>query len=358
MKNLKDIKISGNDKVSLISNLSTMLAAGIPIVESVDSLLEDSKGDMKILLETLRADLMQGKRIYITFSRFPNIFDSVTTNIIRASEEAGTLDVALSDLAKNLKKDMEFTDSIRSVLIYPAFIGVVFVAVMLVILIEVIPKISTVFTSLGEALPLPTQVLIAVSNFLIHNTTWAILTTGIIIAFFYFLFKTQKKVFMSLFLSLPYISGLGKQIDIARFTRSLYLLLNAGLPIGTAIQLSEAVVNKKEVSLAIKHCEQMVVAGRNLSQGFKDYKTVFPSMIIKITEAGEKSGSLDKSMQDASEYLDYQVAKALKGATTLIEPVMLVVVGILIGGMMLAIIAPMYSLISNVSNTPSASSTP
>lgn len=350
MKKIENITISGNEKISLISNLATMLGAGIPIIETVDSLLEDSKGHIKVLLETLRADLMQGKRIYTTFERFPKVFDTVTVNIIRASEEAGTLDTALNDLRINLKKDMEFNDKIRSALIYPIFIIFVFVGVMLVILIVVMPKISTVFKSLGTTLPLPTQMLIASSDFLIHNT---VLASSIAIAIFgciYFLFKTQRKFLIRSLLSFPYISKLGKEIDVARFTRSLYLLLSSGIPIGNAMQLSEAVVNKKEVLLAIQHSRQLVVSGRNLSQGFKDYKKIFPSIIIKITEAGEKSGSLDKSMQDASEYLDYQVSKTLVSVTALIEPAMLVIVGILIGGMMLAIIAPMYGLIANISN--------
>lgn len=351
MKKLESINISSNEKIGLIDSLATMLAAGIPLVDTVDSLLEDSKGNMKVLLETLRSDLMQGKRIYTTLSRFPKIFDTVTTNIIRASEEAGTLDVALGDLKVNLKKDMEFSDKIHSALIYPIFIMVVFIAVMLVILIVVMPKISTVFEELHESLPLPTKIMIISSNFLIHNTVWAVAGVVLIGMFFYFMIKTQKKRIMAALLSLPYISKLGREIDIARFTRSLYLLLNAGLPISNAIQLSEEVVNKKEVLLAVKHSYQLVVSGSKLSQGFKYHKNVFPGIIIKITEAGEKSGSLDKSMQDASEYLNYQVENSLKTATALIEPLMLVIVGVLIGGMMLAIIAPMYSLISNISNT-------
>lgn len=350
MRKLENISISANEKITLISNLSTMLSAGIPIIETVDSLLEDSKGHLRIFLETLRADLMQGKRIYTTFAHFPKIFDTVTTNIIRASEEAGTLDVALNDLRVTLKKDMEFSDRIRSALIYPVFISVVFVAVMLVILIVVIPKVSTVFSSLAVTLPLPTQLLLFASNFLLKNTLLAIISTVVFFGVIYFFLKTKKKLIISMLLSLPYVSNLGKQVDIARFTRSLYLLLNAGIPIGSAMQLSEAVVNKKEVLVAIQHSRQLVVSGSNLSQGFKDYKNIFPSIIIKITEAGEKSGSLDKSMQDASEYLDYQVSNTLKTVTALIEPAMLVIVGVLIGGMMLAIIAPMYGLISNVSN--------
>lgn len=347
---LEQVSISNNDKITLVSNLSTMLSAGIPIIESVDSLLEDSKGHMKIVLETLRADLMQGKRVYMSFSRFPKIFDNVTTNLIRASEEAGTLDVSLNDLKVNLKKEMEFNDKIRGAMIYPVFILVVFFSVMIVILVVVVPKISTVFGSLKITLPVPTQIMIVLSDFLIHNTIVAIIVSVTFASCVIYLVRTRKKALIRLLLSLPYVSKLGRAIDIARFTRSLYLLLNAGVPIGGALQLSESVVNKQEVLTAIQHSRQLVLSGKKLSQGFKDYKNVFPSIVIKITEAGEKSGSLDKSMQDASEYLDYQVSETLKTVTALIEPVMLVFVGVLIGGMMVAIIAPMYGLISQISN--------
>ncbi len=347
---LANLSISTNEEINLISNMATMLRAGIPIIEVIDSLLEDSKGQLKIVLETLRADLMQGKRIYTSFSRFPKIFDNVTINLIRASEEAGTLDVSLEDLKINIQKQMEFNDQIRGAMIYPVFILFVFFSVMIVILIVVIPKISTVFSSLGTTLPLPTQMMIVASNFLIKNTIEAISFAILISAFILYMIRKHKKFLIRMLLSLPYISKLGKDIDIARFTRSLYLLLNSGLPIGSALALAGSVVNKKEVAEAIEHSRQVVLAGKSLSEGFKAYKNIFPSMIIKITEAGEKSGSLDTSMQDASVYLDYQVAQTLKTVTALIEPVMLVVVGILIGGMMLAIIAPMYGMISQISN--------
>ena len=347
---LADVSISTNEEINLISNMATMLGAGIPIIEVIDSLLEDSKGHLKIVLETLRADLMQGKRIYTSFARFPRIFDNVTINLIRASEEAGTLDVSLEDLKINIQKQMEFNDRIRGAMIYPIFILFVFVSVMIVILIVVIPKISTVFTSLKMTLPLPTQIMIVASNFLIQNTIEAVSSAIFLVGIIIYMIKTKKKFLVGMLLSLPYISKLGKDIDIARFTRSLYLLLNAGLPIGSALALAGSVANKKDVSVAIEHSRQVVLAGKSLSEGFKAYKNIFPSMIIKITEAGEKSGSLDKSMQDASEYLDYQVSQTLKTVTALIEPIMLVVVGILIGGMMMAIIAPMYGMISQVSN--------
>lgn len=345
---VENISISNNEKLSLISNLSTMLTAGIPILEAIDSLLEDTKGSQKKLLETLSNDLMQGKRVYYTFSRFPRIFDKVTVNIIKASEEAGTLDETLKDLVETIKKETEFNDKIRSAMVYPLFIMVVFVGLMLMILTVVVPKIATVFLRLKVELPLPTRIMMFMSDLLLKNTVLTVSVVVLTILGLIVLFKQNKRLIVKMFISLPLISRLAKEIDVTRFTRSLYLLLTAGIPITSALELTEEVVVKKEVGHAITHAKEVVASGRKLSEGFKDTRNIFPSIMIRITEAGEKSGSLDKAMSDASEYLDYQVSKTLKTVTTLIEPLMLVVVGIMVGGMMLAIIAPIYGLISQV----------
>ncbi len=347
-RKFKNIGLSNNDKITLISNLSTMLSAGIPILETVDSLLDGAKGGQKVILETLKNDLIQGKRIYASLEQFPRAFDKVTINIIRASEEAGTLSETLKDLIITIKKEIEFNDKIRGALIYPMFILVVFVGVLLMILIVVVPKISTVFSRLNVALPLPTKILIFMSDTLINNTIPTILVVGAFVGGIVFLFKTRKREMMRAFYSLPYVSQLAREIDLTRFTRSLFLLLNAGIPITSALELTEEVVIKKEVSIAIRHAKDSVIAGKKLSEGFKDYRKIFPNIVLKITEAGEKSGSLDKSMQDASDYLDYQVSNSIKLVTALIEPLLLVFVGGMVGGMMLAIIAPIYGLIGQV----------
>src|SRR3990167_7357411 len=124
----ENISLSNNDKFGMLSDLGTMLSAGIPLLESVEALLEDAKGNQKKFLEVLREDLTQGKHVYFTFSKFPNVFTRVVSSIVKASEEAGTLDVALKDLKENLKKDMEFSDKIKSALAYPLFIVFVFFA--------------------------------------------------------------------------------------------------------------------------------------------------------------------------------------------------------------------------------------
>lgn len=346
--NIKNVSLSSSEKVGMVSNLSTMLGAGIPIIETVDSLLDGAKGNQKKILEVLREDLLQGRRIYSTLEKFPHVFDKVTVNIIKASEEAGNLDIALKDLVANIKKENEFSDRVKSALIYPVFIMCVFVAVMLMILVVVVPKISAVFSRLSVDLPLPTKILIFLSNTLLTYTIPVIIGVILVVASFLFVYKRYNRIFLQVLTALPYISGLTRRIDLTRFSRSLYLLLSAGIPITAALELTQDVVTKKEVARAIIRSKDLVASGKKLSEGFKEAKHVFPSIVVKITEAGEKSGSLDKSMQDASEYLDYEVENALKVATALLEPVMLVLVGVLIGGMMLAIIAPIYGLIGQV----------
>lgn len=348
MAGTSNLTLTTNEKIGLISNFSTMLTAGIPILETVDSLLEDAKGNNRKLLQSLRDDLIQGKRVSTTFARFPGVFDKVTVNIIKASEEAGTLDVALRDLKDNIRKEVEFADRVKGAFIYPVMIFAVFIGVMLLILGFVVPRISSVFSRLNVPLPLPTRIMIAMSDILITYTIQLSIGTVLGCIGLYFFIKSNRRVFLQIFYTLPLISDLARLIDLTRFSRSLYLLLNSGIPITGALELAQEVVTGRKIERAINHAREMVLAGKRLSDGFKEKKNIFPGIMIKISEAGEKSGSLDKSMQDISEYLDYQVSNTLKTLTTLLEPVMLIFVGGLIGGMMLSIIAPIYSIISQI----------
>lgn len=343
-----NISLSANDKLGLISTLATMLNAGIPILETIDSLLDDAKGNQKKVLESVRADLMQGKPLYLSFARFPNVFDKVSVNIIKASEEAGTLDVVLKDLRLQVQKDMEFIDKVKSALTYPIVIFFVFMAVMLLILIVVIPKIATVFKSLRVTLPLPTQLLIFASDLITKNPIAAILGTTAVITGFIVFYRMQRQLVLHILYSLPLVSTLIKQIDLTRFSRSMYLLLTSGITITSALDLAEDVVLRRDIAQSIAFAQETILSGKKLSEAFKKRKSIFPGIIIKIIEAGEKTGTLDKSMQDIADYMDYQVTSTLKTVTTILEPLMLVFVGVLVGGMMMSIIAPIYGLISQV----------
>ncbi len=342
------VRLSGNEKIGLISNLTTMLAAGIPIYEVVESLLEEAKGSQKLILETLRDDLVAGNQVYVTFAKFPLVFDKVVINLIKAAEEAGTLETTLKDLKANIRQEMEFSDKLKSAMIYPLLIMIVFIGVLLMMLVVVIPKMTAVFERMNVELPLPTKVLIWMSNLLLHQTLTVIVVTLVTAATFIFLYRQKREVITGALFSLPLLSKLITQVDITRFARSLHLLLASGLPITFALELAQDVVQKKELSQAIAAARQSTIEGHQFSAGLKIKKQIFPSTVLKLMDVGEKTGKLEKSMQDISEFMSYEVEKSLKNTTALLEPLMLIIVGVAVGGMMLAIIAPIYGMISSV----------
>lgn len=348
MAKLENLTLKSSEKISLVGSLATMLSAGIPILDIINSLIEDTKGNQRKILATLREDLVQGRHVYQTLSRFPRIFDKVTVSIVKASEEAGTLDVTLKDLKENIRQEIEFSNKIKGALLYPVFVIFVFLAVLLLILIVVVPKISTVFARLRVELPVATKILIAMSNFLLQQTVFFAGIVVVLVVLVTILYKQKRSLIYSVFFSLPLVSGLVKQIDLTRFARSMYLLLSSGIPITQALELASDVVNKKRTLEIIDYARKMVTSGKKLSDGFRMGKGYIPAITIKLIEAGERTGSLDKSMQDISEYFDYEVTQTIKTLTALLEPLMLVFVGLVVGGMMLAIIAPIYGLIGQV----------
>ena len=345
---LSKVNLTPSEKISLIGNMATMLTSGIPILEVVESLLDGAKGGPKEVLTALRDDVSQGKQIHASFARFPKVFDSVTVNVIKASEKAGTLDTTLKDLRDTIRKQNEFNDKVKSAFLYPAFIGVTFVGILLLNLFFVIPKVATVFNNLKIPLPLPTKILIFLSDLVTKNTVLVALIASILIIGLVLLFKAKRSYFLGIFFGLPIISNLIKLIDLTRFSRSLYLLLYSGLPITAALELTVEVVVSKKTAKVIETCKEMVTSGKQLSEGLKTSKGYVPSIMIKLIEAGEKTGTLDKSLLDISEYFDYEVTNSLKSLTALIEPIMLVIVGIVVGGLMLSIVAPIYGLISQI----------
>ena len=341
------VSLSISDKLYLISNLATLLSSGIPILEAIDSLIPETSGNSRKILKTLRQDMNQGQTISQSFSRYPKAFDPITVNLIKAAEEAGTLETILKDLVKTIKKDIDFINKVKSALTYPILVLIILFLVLVINLFFVIPRIAQVFSRLHVPTPLPTKILIATSKLVVDNT---LLSIAALIAFLLLIFiivKTQKAIFLGILGIIPPVNKLLTEIDLTRFTRSLALLLKSGIPITDSLKLTQNVVNKRKIEKIIAHASQEVAAGRKLSDGLKDNK-IIPNFMIRVTQAGEISGTLEQSMQELSEQFDDRVTQRVKNLTVLLEPLLLLIVGILVGAIMLAIIAPIYNLISNI----------
>lgn len=341
------LRIRPKDKLTLISNMGTMLKAGIPILEAIDTLKEDSKGDARKLLELMHDTLNEGQPLSHAFERVPMVFDAVTVNLVRSAEEAGRLEEGLHDLTVSIQKDMEFSDKIRASLMYPMFVMVIFLAVLILILTFVIPRVAKVFAGLKVALPPATVFMIAASNFVLTYYLYIIAVIIVLIVGLVLFFRYKKTVAKNLFLSLPLLDKLGRMIDLTRFTRSMSLLLRTGVPVAEALGLSRHVVVRSEMLKAIEAMDQAVASGKPMSEGLKGSRAV-PTIMRHILQTAEISGSLESTMQELAEYFDIQVSRTLKAVTALIEPVMIVLIGLLVGGMMLAIIAPIYNIISQI----------
>lgn len=336
------------DELTLISNLATMLGAGIPLLEAVESLLEESKGAIRKVLVVLRDSLSEGHPLSHGLEKMPTIFDPVTINLIKAAEEAGTLETTLKDLTVSIKKNMAFSDKLRSSLTYPLFVLIIFISVLTFILAFVIPRIGKVFSGFSGELPPATKFLISASDALIAYYPYMLAATALVIAACVWLYKIRRRELIGLLLSLPGLQRLGRQIDLANFTRSMALMLGAGIPVAEALDFSETVVTKREVRRMIARIKEDVHAGRPMSKAMRAAKGIAPPMMTRIVETAELSGTLEGAMQELSDFFEIQVRRTLKAFATLLEPVMLVVMGLLVGGMMLAVIAPIYSLITQL----------
>lgn len=340
--------LSIREKLTLISGLSTFISSGIPILEAVESLIEEAQGDMRKILIQLKDDLNEGKEASESFARFPNAFDPTTINLIKAAEEAGTLETTLKDLVQSIKKDEEFLGKVKGGLTYPALVVIILLLVLGLNLFFVIPRVSDVFARLRIPIPLPTQILFAVSKFLTGNKLAALFITVLSSVAVFWTIRVNKRFFIGIVSSLPIINVLVLEVDLARFTRSMGLLLKSGIPITDALQFSQDVVAKPELRILIKEATKSVSSGKKLSDGLKKQKKLIPNFMLRIIEAGESSGTLEKSMQDLSEQFADRASSRIITITTLIEPLLLIIVGLMVGGIMLSIIAPIYSLIGNI----------
>lgn len=342
------IQLRGRDKLSLFTDISTMLTAGIPILEIMQSLEQDAKGSTKKVILALEKSLINGEPLSEGMAKFPRTFDPVSLNTMRAAEAGGTLEETLQDIVRTLKKELAFTSTIHTAMIYPAFIGVIFTGIIIVMLTFVIPRISQVFSSMRVDMPPVTRIMIAMSEgFIAH---WPIVTAvSVAIAFgAYFFVRAYSRTIIRMLLAIPGLRQLGLNIDLARLTRSFALLLRAGIPLDEALTLSKRVVRKPQIIRAIEHMEHNVETGKSLGTGLREAEHAIPTIMARSIETAETAGTLEQTMQNLAEFFDDQVGESLKAATSLLEPIMIVVIGLMVGGLMVTIIAPIYNLISQV----------
>ncbi|MCC6278599.1 MAG: type II secretion system inner membrane protein GspF [Oligoflexia bacterium] len=326
--------------------LATLVKAQIPLVDSLSAVVEQVENEnLKSALSDVKQMVNEGSSLYKAPSKHPKIFSNIYVSLCEAGETSGTLDIILLRLAEFTEKQNELRNRVRSAMMYPVIIGFFSSIVLVVIFVTVIPQISEVFSSMEKALPWYTEVLIAISGFMVNY--WYILIS--VLAFVTFSFMRWKSTesgrlsWDGLKMRIPVVGKLIRMIAVSRFAKTLSTLLQGGVPMLTAFDIVKNVVDNKVFEKIIADARDNVSEGESIAGPLRK-SGEFPPIVIHMISIGEKTGELESLLTQVSESYDFQVNNTVAGLTSILEPVMLIFMGGVVGFIVFAILVPILEM--------------
>jgi len=341
-------KVKSKDLVIFSRQLATLVSAGVPIVQGLNILMEQIESPVfKPIINGVRTDIESGIAIADAMKKHPKAFSELYVSMIRAGETGGVLDSILERLSAYLEAAEELKGKVKGAMVYPLVISGVASAVTIFLLVAVIPTFKTVFASFGSELPLPTRILLGVSDFLRHNFVF-LLTAPI--ALFLILgkwYKTEKgqTVIDGYLIKLPVMGDMLKKVAVAKFTRTLGTLIKSGVPILQALDTVAKTSGNKVVESAIFKARESIREGEKIADPLKQ-SGIFPAMVIQMISVGEETGNLETMLTKIADFYDQEVDTAVKAMTSLIEPVIICVMGVVIGSIVICMFLPIFQMSS------------
>jgi len=344
-------RVSVKDKAVFSRQLATMLSAGLPLTKAITILAKQAKSEnLRTVFVEIYKDLEEGYSLSAAFSKHPQVFDRVYVSVVNSGESTGKLDVVLNELAEELENDDQFISKVKGALYYPSFIFLVLILAGIFMLTFVIPKLRVMFDQSNQKLPLITQMLLGLSTFMV-NWWWLILIfLALLIAFFRYWSETDggARFIHNLQLTVPGVSGIFKGIYMYRFTRVMSMLIGAGVPLLDALRIGSAVIDNSIYEESIMEVANQVEKGVPLSvQLLKD--PFFPPLVGNMVSVGEETGELDKVLDKVSKYYAQTTGDTTKAISSLVEPAVLILVGLGVAFMVFAIYLPIYQMNQAVS---------
>ncbi|MEQ1597791.1 MAG: type II secretion system F family protein [Methylotenera sp.] len=340
-------KITDKDITLFTRQLATMMKAGVPLLQAFDIVGKGhSNPAVAKLLGDIKADVETGSSLSASFRKYPLYFDNLFCNLVGAGEQAGILDTLLDRLATYKEKIMAIKGKIKSALVYPISILVVAFVITAIIMIFVIPAFKTLFEGFGADLPGPTLFVMAISDFFV-SYWWAIFgSIGGGLWFFFYTWKRSEKLqgtMDRLMLKLPIIGEIIKKATIARFSRTLSTMFSAGVPLVEALDSVAGASGNRVYYDATKRIQSEISTGTSLTVAMQNAQ-VFPNMVLQMTAIGEESGALDSMLSKVADFYEGEVDDAVDAMSSLMEPVIMVVLGTLIGGLVIAMYMPIFKM--------------
>jgi type IV pilus assembly protein PilC len=340
-------KITDKDITLFTRQLATMMKAGVPLLQAFDIVGKGhSNPAVAKLLGDIKADVETGSSLSTSFRKYPLYFDNLFCNLVGAGEQAGILDTLLDRLATYKEKIMAIKGKIKSALVYPISILVVAFGITTIIMIFVIPAFKALFSGFGADLPGPTLFVMAISDFFV-SYWWAIFgSIGGSLWFFFYTWKRSEKLqgtMDRLMLKLPIIGEIIRKATIARFSRTLSTMFSAGVPLVEALDSVAGASGNRVYYDATKRIQSEISTGTSLTVAMQNAE-VFPNMVLQMTAIGEESGALDSMLSKVADFYEGEVDDAVDAMSSLMEPVIMVVLGTLIGGLVIAMYMPIFKM--------------
>lgn len=343
-------KVTTKERIAFTRQFATLIGAGLPLSNSLHLIAEQTENKAtKTLVEEISAQVESGRSLHEAFAKHPEVFNKVYLSLIAAGEASGTLDVSLQRLAAQQEKDANMISKIRGALTYPAIVLFVIVVVVVFLMVQVVPQVENLYRDLGEPLPTLTQVMVNFSNFLV-NFWWLILVLlGIAVYFFVQFKKTDlgAKWWAKFKLKVPLFSGLFLRLYNARFARTAQMLLSAGVPMLEAMKIAGEAINNIIIEDQINQAMTMVRSGKPLSVALKGRAYILP-LLPQMAATGEQSGKIDEMLGRAAQVYEDELDERLAALSTMIEPILMVVLAVVAGGIVMAILFPIYTLVSKI----------
>jgi len=344
-------KITRQDLINFCFHMEQMTRVGVPIIEALVD-LRDSLENLRFreIISAMVAAIEGGKTFSEALAEFPRVFDDVFVNLVRVGEHSGELNKVLFNITETLKWQDELAAQTKKVLIYPAFVGSVVMGVIFFLMLYLVPQMVNFIESMGHELPLHTQLLIIVSDFFIHYWHLVLIVPIAIFAVVKYLARVRPGVAYqidALKLRMWLIGPILRKIILSRFANYFSLLYASGVTVLQGMQISEDIVGNRVIAKALREARQQIEDGKNMSDSF-DSAGLFPPLVLRMIKIGENTGGLDTALTNVSYFYNRDVKDAIEKLQSMIEPMMTVVLGLILGWVMLSVLGPIYDIISKI----------
>jgi len=349
----REIKLFGYEKRVKVKSLaifakqmSSLIDAGLPLMRTLTILIEQTEDKtLQTALVAVQSDVESGLSLSAALARQPRVFPPLMTNLVRVGETGGFLGESMRSVARTYASEAELQDKVRSATTYPVIVLVIAVIAVIGMVTFIVPIFEGMFSSLGGSLPLPTQILVTIS----HNMVWILpLLIGLVVAAWVWWVRNRhteavRRVVDPMKLRMPVFGKLATKIAVARFARNLSMMLNAGVPLIQALSIVAQASNNWAIEKAVEDVQESVRQGRSFSAPLAK-AGVFPAMVPQMVSVGEESGTLAEMLASIADFYESEVETATQQLTSTIEPILIVLMGVVIGGMVLALYMPIFSI--------------